>query len=355
MKKSYSFIIITFLVMFFVSINNVNAEVYTGSITPDTILIPSTSYAGSFNVNINFPNKQGYLLFTGIYSSSESSLNSFRPLTEIFIVDHAGDQYNCNFQTASQYKDSNKMVVSFSAVCPIRTSSTANMIIELGFTRVAGTGGQGVNVDLSDGINFIEELTNPQDIVNAINSMSSTNALYIEHWGSTLWDKLQSSTDRVVAQQEIIETILNGMTTAQVNAINNNTTAVNNVNDSVKETNDTIKNDNVSGAESSADDLVNNSAFDDNTGLSGIISMPLTFVSSLSNTCQPISLTIPYMDYTFQVPCIQSIVNSYMPALVVVIKVIVNGLIIYWVMLDIFKIVKSAKNPDDDRIEVLDL
>lgn len=119
--------------------------------------------------------------------------------------------------------------------------------------------------------------------------------------------------------------------------------------------NNSINSDNTSGAESGADDLVNNSAFNDNTGLSAIIGLPLTFVNNLGNSCQPISLTIPYMDYNFQLPCIQSIVNNYMPALVVVIKVIVNGLIIYWILLDIFKIVKSAKNPEEDRIEVLDL
>lgn len=139
---------------------------------------------------------------------------------------------------------------------------------------------------------------------------------------------------------------------ANIQDIKDNTNAIKSNTNDIK---DSINSDSTTGAESSADDLVNNSAFNDTTGLSAIISMPLTFVNTLSNSCSPISLTIPYMDYPFQLPCIQSIVNHYAPALVVIIKVIVNGLIIYWVMLDIFKIVKNAKNPDDDRIEVLDL
>lgn len=116
-----------------------------------------------------------------------------------------------------------------------------------------------------------------------------------------------------------------------------------------------IKSDNVSGAEGSADDLKNNSAFQDNTGLSGVISMPLTFVNSLTNTCQPINLNIPYMDVDVTIPCMQSVITDKMPLLANLIKIIVNGFIVYRILLDIFQIVRNAKNPEDDRIEVLDL
>lgn len=166
-------------------------------------------------------------------------------------------------------------------------------------------------------------------------------------------------TNRILANIDnnisLTRNTINDNLNALISAINSNNQVQNEIKNNTKETNDLIKNDDVSGAESGTSDIVNNSDFQDNTGLSGIISMPLTFINNLGSTCSPISLTIPYIDYTFQLPCIQSIVNQYMPALVVVLKVVVNGLIIYWVMLDIFHIVKNAKNPDDDRIEVLDL
>ena len=116
-----------------------------------------------------------------------------------------------------------------------------------------------------------------------------------------------------------------------------------------------INSSNTSGGETAADDLKNNSAFQDNSGLSSVVSMPLTFVNSLSNTCQPISLNIPYFDVDMQIPCFQSIITDKMPALASIIKVVINGFIIYRVLLDIFQIIRNAKNPEDDRIEVLDL
>lgn len=145
----------------------------------------------------------------------------------------------------------------------------------------------------------------------------------------------------------------------KLNDINNkltqqNTTAQQ-ISNNTNEIKNDIKSDNTSGAEGSADDLKNNSAFQDNTGLSGVISMPLTFVNSLTNTCQPINLNIPYMDVDVTIPCMQSVITDKMPLLANLIKIIVNGFIVYRILLDIFQIVRNAKNPEDDRIEVLDL
>ena len=89
--------------------------------------------------------------------------------------------------------------------------------------------------------------------------------------------------------------------------------------------------------------------------MSAIISMPLTFVNSLTNTCQPINLTIPYMDADVSIPCMQSVITNKMPLLANLIKIVINGFIVYRILLDIFQIVRNAKNPEDDRIEVLDL
>lgn len=151
-----------------------------------------------------------------------------------------------------------------------------------------------------------------------------------------------------------------------LNAISNQTSSINSKLDELKQNQqattqavnqqtNTIKNENTSGAEGSADSLKNNSAFQDNTGLSGVISMPLTFVNSLTNTCQPINLTIPYMDVDLSIPCMQPMITNKMPLLSNLIKIVVNGFIVYRILLDIFQIVRNAKNPEEDRIEVLEL
>lgn len=159
--------------------------------------------------------------------------------------------------------------------------------------------------------------------------------------GTRVITQIQQST------QSIVDAINNGNQATQ-DAIEDNTQAT-------QEQTQAITSSDTTSAQNDASGIINNSAFNDNTGLSSVISMPLTFINNLSNTCQPINLTLPYMDYNFQIPCLQEEINRHMPALVVVIKTLVNGLIIYWIMLDIFNIVHKARDPQDDRIEVVEL
>lgn len=126
------------------------------------------------------------------------------------------------------------------------------------------------------------------------------------------------------------------------------TNAINNVNNS-------INNNNVSGANQDANSFVNNQAFQDNTGLTGIITAPLSVINSLTSTCSPIRLPIPYLDTNVDIPCIGDLLSSKMGALIQLVKVVINGYICYLIGLDMFKIVKHARDPNDDRIEVLDL
>ena len=116
-----------------------------------------------------------------------------------------------------------------------------------------------------------------------------------------------------------------------------------------------INSSNTSGGESAADDLKNNSAFQDNTGLTSIVTAPLSMINSLTSSCTPIRLPIPYLDTTIELPCIGDLLSSKMGELIQLVKVVINGYICYLIGLDMFKIVKHAKDPNDDRIEVLDL
>lgn len=127
-------------------------------------------------------------------------------------------------------------------------------------------------------------------------------------------------------------------------------------NNQLQDMNDNITSTDVSGASQEQNNLVNNSAFQDNTGLSGIITAPLSMISSLTNQCQPIQLTLPYLkDTNLSIPCMGDFLQQKIPELVTLIKVFVNGFICYLIGLDLFKIVKNARDPDNDRIEVLDL
>lgn len=138
--------------------------------------------------------------------------------------------------------------------------------------------------------------------------------------------------------------------------INSMTQKQDETNNQLQDMNDNITSTDVSGASQDQSNIVNNPAFQDNTGLSGIITAPLSMISSLTNQCQPIQLTLPYLkDTNVSIPCMGNFLQSKLPALVTLIKVFVNGFICYLIGLDLFKIVKNARDPDNDRIEVLDL
>ena len=127
------------------------------------------------------------------------------------------------------------------------------------------------------------------------------------------------------------------------------------LNNSIDNVNDTLNDDNIDGANSQVDDLLDNDNFNDSTGIQSIINAPLNFINSLSNTCSPINVTIPYIDKPLQIPCIKQELNNHIPLIVPILSIAINGFIVYRILLDLVRIIKNSRNPDDDRIEVLDL
>lgn len=125
--------------------------------------------------------------------------------------------------------------------------------------------------------------------------------------------------------------------------------------DELREANKTLKDDDMSGGNQSADDFKDNTAFDDTTGIESIINLPLNFINSLSSSCQPLQLTLPWLDYPFEIPCLGDLFISKVPLIANILKIVINGFIVYRILLGIVDLIHSAKNPDDDRIEVLEL
>lgn len=126
-------------------------------------------------------------------------------------------------------------------------------------------------------------------------------------------------------------------------------------NQNLQDLNSSLNNDNVDGAQTEADDLFNNDAFKDESGLDSIIKLPLDFINQLGSTCQPLNLNIPFFDAPIEIPCMQAFLKSKMPELMSVVIISVNGFVIYRILIDILGIIKSAKNPEDDRLDVVDL
>lgn len=132
------------------------------------------------------------------------------------------------------------------------------------------------------------------------------------------------------------------------------------IDENQKETNEKLDNINDTLTDSSVDDsflddMMNDDAFKDSTGLDQIISLPLDFIKTIGSSCSPLSLNIPFMNIDLTIPCLSTVLKSKVPTIFTILSTIINGFILYRLLLDVYFIVKSAKDPNDDRIEVLDL
>lgn len=99
------------------------------------------------------------------------------------------------------------------------------------------------------------------------------------------------------------------------------------------------------------------SDFSSNTfGLTSIITAPLGLISSLSSSsCSSLSLPLPFLNTNLSLPCMTTVYQNTFGSFFTLYQTITFGIVAYWVIVKIFNIIKDAKNPDHDEIEVIDL
>lgn len=131
---------------------------------------------------------------------------------------------------------------------------------------------------------------------------------------------------------------------------------IDDTNDKLDDLNTTLSDDDSSKATNDANSFFSNFTTD-TFGLTSIITAPLNLISSItSSSCSSLSLQVPFLeDTTINLPCLSSIYNTYFGSFFTVYQTITFGIVAYWVCVRIFALVKDFKNPDSDKIEVLDL
>ena len=134
-----------------------------------------------------------------------------------------------------------------------------------------------------------------------------------------------------------------------------NQTTLNDIETGVNDLNDNITSSDTTESESQANSFFE--GFESNDyGLSDIITMPLDLINGLtSNSCVALSLTIPFVNKSFDLPCMSSIYQEYFGNFFTLYQTITFGFVAYWVVVKIFALVKGFKDPDDDKVEVMDL
>lgn len=125
-------------------------------------------------------------------------------------------------------------------------------------------------------------------------------------------------------------------------------------NEKLDDLNQNITNDDISGSQNTANGFFDNFTSND-YGLSSIITIPLTSIQKITNsTCIPLRLPIPFVNKTIDLPCMYDIYNN-VPIILNIWQVVSFGLISYAIIVDIFAMVKKFKDPNDDKLEVMDL
>ena len=165
-------------------------------------------------------------------------------------------------------------------------------------------------------------------------------------------DALQQSFNDINSNIEEMHDHLNSNINASTNEILDKQEETNQALDDL---NDNITDSNISGAEDVAGGFFD--GFDnEDYGLSDIITMPLQVINNITSaTCSPLELPLPFVDADVTLPCMYDIYEDHFGGFLTIYQTITFGIVAYWVCINIFRMVKNFKNPDNDEVEVLDL
>lgn len=297
--------------------------------------------AGNYQNTVNFPltninsgnpfyNKgEGTVVFTFLvrYGTTSNIVNA------VTIQSGSGNAYHntytCKIGTAAVFIDSAVQNTVFTAECPVNF--------------------------YNDGIKQISFMRNDQ--YGELEIYISRQATFFSKPSTTV----NVDTNSVVnAQQQSTTDLLNGMQYSyqQINTVNQQIAQqahadAQQAHQDAQAINNSINNDNITSGD--ADTFANNDAFSDTTGLESVINLPLNMVNSLSNECVPIQLHIPYLDTDATIPCMSTIYRTKFNNLYTLVKLVVNGFLVYRILLKVYELVHEAKQPDEDKLEVIEL
>ena len=126
-------------------------------------------------------------------------------------------------------------------------------------------------------------------------------------------------------------------------------------NEELNNLNKNITSDDTSGANSIADRFFGDFE-EDNFGLQDVVTAPLVFIRNLLNhSCEPLDLQLPFVNKIIHLPCMHAIYTEYFGLFFTLYQTITTGVIAYAVLIRIFATVKGLQDPQNDKIQVMNL
>lgn len=330
MKKLFYFLI-PILTVF--SIQTVYA--YTGSIEFNK-QFNNTSSETSFNFTGQFTNwGMSHVYFSVALRTTDTQSTKLTNILSI-TMDNGGDgEALCTTNNYYSYKDNTSQYLVLNYDCHINLKS--NGLGRITFIYDPGNLFNDTVYTTSYLIYVVQDADNTSSLVDAINNnnaSSSVNAL-----NNAMQIKLTEQMQNDDKNAEEIKQEQRATT------------------DAIKSLNDNINNSDVSGANSDLNNFTENELFKDSTGILAIIQAPINMLNSItSSTCSSLNLPIPYLDVNFEIPCLSSIFAKHISSdMLKLLKLSINGFIIYKILCSLVMDIHSYKDPDSDRLEVLDL
>lgn len=128
---------------------------------------------------------------------------------------------------------------------------------------------------------------------------------------------------------------------------------IDDTNDKLDDLNGSLNDSNIDGSLNNAGGFFNNFSTSDHGGLSGIITAPLVAINQMLNTsCSPMTTT--FKGKELSLPCGYEFWNKMGP-IQDFINLVLGGLLCYQIIIKLYKLIEKIKNPEDDRLEVMNL
>ena len=167
-----------------------------------------------------------------------------------------------------------------------------------------------------------------------------------------------ASNDTIISSNaQNTQDIINNQNQNKNEIINNQNNNQAQTNQGLENINGSLNNSDVSGANEDLNKFTENDAFKDNTVILDIIQAPINMLNSLtSTTCSPLSLPLPFLNVNLEIPCLSSIFAKHLSTeLLTLLKLAINGFLVYKILCSFAMDIHSYKDPDSDRLEVIDL
>lgn len=125
--------------------------------------------------------------------------------------------------------------------------------------------------------------------------------------------------------------------------------------ESLDDIKDSINSDDVTESTEKSESFFNDFN-QDSHGLSGIVTAPLVMIQNLTGSkCEPLKFYLPFVNKEVVLPCMKPIYEEKFGIFYSLWQTITTGLIAYNVLLNMYKKVRDLQDPDNDKIEVLNL